>query len=382
MQDFNGPCRGLFLTSALLALTACGPDRAFDLDLRDNLGTAFDTTPAVEQRVADRPRPDNRGVISYPGYQVAIARQGDTIAGVAQRLGLPPEELARYNGVAATAPLRPGEVVALPRRVAEPSPATGSPTTGPIRPAGTITTTPLEESASAAISRGERAAAGSEPARHRVESGETAFSIARRYGVPVEALAQWNGLDANMTVREGSYLLIPVAEPAEIPESQPGQGTQVPPPPSAAEPLPEESATQEPPEETPDVSNLGAEATESSASGARLAYPVPGSVIRAFNKGSNDGIDISAPAGTPVKAADSGTVAAITRDTDQIPILVLRHEGGLLTVYAGVADVAVEKGESVSRGQTIAQVRSGDPSFLHFEVRDGFDSVDPSDYLE
>jgi lipoprotein NlpD len=381
MAELRGPYSGVALISALLALTACGPDRSFDLDLRDNLGTAFDTTAAV-QEVADRPRPDNRGVISYPGYQVAIARRGDTIASVAGRVGLPAEELARYNGVPSTAALRSGEVVALPRRVAEPSPATGSPTTGPIRPAAPITATPLEESASAAIARGEQSAAGAEPTRHRVQSGETAFSIARRYGVPVEALAEWNGLDGNMTVREGSYLLIPVVEPAAIPESRPGQGTVVPPPPSAAEPLPEENATQNPPEETPEPSDLGAEATASSASDARLTYPVQGSVIRAFSKGTNDGIDLSAPAGTPVRAADAGTVAAITRDTDQVPILVLRHSGGLLTVYAGVANVTVEKGDSVSRGETIAQVRSGDPSFLHFEVREGFDSVDPADYLD
>ena len=86
-------------------------------------------------------------------------------------------------------------------------------------------------------------------------------------------------------------------------------------------------------------------------------------------------------AGTPVRAAAAGTVAAVTRDTDGIPILVLRHSDGLLTVYAGLDDLGVKKGDVVTRGQSIAKVRSGDPAFLHFEVRKGLEAVDPTPFL-
>ena len=92
-------------------------------------------------------------------------------------------------------------------------------------------------------------------------------------------------------------------------------------------------------------------------------------------------MDLAAEPGTPVRAAEAGTVAAITEDTDRVPILVLRHPNNLLTVYANIGDLAVKKGDSVSRGQTIAQVRSGGGSFLHFEVREGFEPVDPMGYL-
>ena len=109
--------------------------------------------------------------------------------------------------------------------------------------------------------------------------------------------------------------------------------------------------------------------------------PVQGRIVRPYQKGTSEGIGISAAVGTAVAAADDGTVAAITRDTDQVPILVLRHEGSLLTVYAGVQNIAVAKGDSVKRGQKIAEVRDASPSFLHFEVREGFDSVDPIPYL-
>ncbi|MBL3567860.1 M23 family metallopeptidase, partial [Rhodovulum sulfidophilum] len=122
-------------------------------------------------------------------------------------------------------------------------------------------------------------------------------------------------------------------------------------------------------------------AKEATAATARFAMPVSGSIIRGYQKGKNDGVDISAKAGTAVKAAADGTVAAITRDTDQVPILVVRHADNMLSVYANIDGIAVQKGAKVTRGQTVAQVRSGNPAFLHFELRKGFESVDPMPYL-
>ena len=96
----------------------------------------------------------------------------------------------------------------------------------------------------------------------------------------------------------------------------------------------------------------------------------------------NEGINIKAAPGTPVKAADAGTVAAITKSEDGVPIIVVRHAGNLLTVYANVTDVQVQKGDTVRRGQGIAKLRGGDDAFVHFEVRQGFDSVDPTPLLQ
>jgi murein DD-endopeptidase MepM/ murein hydrolase activator NlpD len=83
-----------------------------------------------------------------------------------------------------------------------------------------------------------------------------------------------------------------------------------------------------------------------------------------------------------VKAAADGTVAAITKDTQGTPIVVIRHADGILTVYAGVDGLKVAKGDKVSKGQGIAVVRAGDPAFVHFEIRKGVDSVDPMAYLQ
>jgi murein DD-endopeptidase MepM/ murein hydrolase activator NlpD len=108
--------------------------------------------------------------------------------------------------------------------------------------------------------------------------------------------------------------------------------------------------------------------------------PVEGPILRPYSA-ANEGIDITAAPGTPVRAAGDGEVAAITQDTDQVPILVIRHADGLLTVYANIRNITVERGERVSRGQDVAEVGDGDPSFLHFEVRRGFEAVDPDRYL-
>ncbi len=371
-----------------LGISAC--DGPFDFDLRGVTG-AFSTAPAAAAASAERPRPDARGVISYPGYQVAVARAGDTIEDVAVRVGLPEAELAQFNGITADVPLRGGEIIALPRRVAEPSTATGAapgqidvtelagraidnaPATRPVagQPAQSVTG-PAEE-----------------PIRHRVERGETAFTIARLYRVSTRALAEWNGLGPDFAVREGQYLLIPLprtAAPAPqesdpAPTTAPGVGSPTPTPPSATLPLPPPEAPAATPEPEPEPETPVADVGPTSAPPtAEMQIPVQGSIIRPYSKGRNDGIDIQAAAGAPVVAAASGTVAAITNSADGRPIVVIRHPQGLLTVYANVTDVGVAKGDPVRRGQKIANLRDDD-TYVHFEVRDGFDSVDPERYL-
>jgi len=382
--------RGLTLSVSLLALGAC--TNGIDLDLRSPAG-GFDTSDAARQTTERRPNPDDRGIISYPNFQVVVAKRGDTVADVANRVGVDSSELARYNGIDIGAKLRAGEVIALPRRVAEPSPETGADAFGPIRPDDTIDITTL---AGDALDRADAAQpprqtttptpaqTGIEPIRHKVVRGETAYSISRLYRISVRSLADWNGLGSKLTVREGQYLLIPVtgdtaiAAPATVQTTTiPGAGSPTPTPPSASTPLPE--AEPEPAVTQPEQI-LTEERTAASGT-SKLLMPVSGSIIRGYEKGKTDGIDIAASAGTSVRAAADGTVAAITRDTDQVPILVLRHADNLLTVYANIGNVKFQKGAKVTRGQTIAEVRGSSPSFLHFEVRQGFDSVDPVPFV-
>ena len=251
---------------------------------------------------------------------------------------------------------------------------------------GQITATalpPADQPAPAAAVTPATAAVGAEPIRHQVVRGETAFSISRLYNVPVTAIAEWNGLNAEFTIREGQYLLIPQGgvAPQRAPAAvvtAPGAGSETPVPPSAATPLPAATAPVAAPQ-TPDTGTPAPAAPVASAS--RLAAPVQGSIIRAYAPGSNEGVDFGVPAGTDVRAADAGSVAAVTTDTSGGSIVVIRHADGLLTVYTQMDNLTVQKDASVSRGQVIGKVRAGNPSFLHFEVRRGLQSVDPMDFL-
>lgn len=401
MRAPRGACRRMILaTVALGALAACD-GQPLDFDLR-GLGGGFSTADAATKATANRPRADDRGVISYPNYQVAVANRGDTLNDVATRLNLNAAELAKFNGVAADVPLRKGEIIALPRRVAEPSPATGAATTGPIQPldvtalAGnainnspdTSVQTAALPSAQTATAPSSAAQSGAEPIRHKVERGETAFTVARLYQVSAKSLAEWNGLGADFAVREGQFLLIPVERQAppqrEVATASatpaPGVGSPTPTPPSAVKPLPANDTATTPAATPAPTVNVGK--TTAPVKAAKMGFPIKGDIIREYSKGKNEGINIKAAPGTSVKSADAGTVAAITQSADGVPIIVVRHPDNLLTVYANVTDVAVQKGDTVRRGQGIAKLRSGDDAYVHFEVRNGFDSVDPLPYLQ
>ncbi|WP_430463955.1 peptidoglycan DD-metalloendopeptidase family protein [Tabrizicola sp.] len=386
----------VFGLSAMLLVSACSGG-SMDWDLRRGAG-ALDTSDAALQATGPRPAADGRGVISYPGYQVAVARRGDTVGSVATRVGLSANELASYNALQPGDSLREGEVLALPSRVAA-APAAGGVIGGGASPGAidvsTIATTALDRvgsttpappaAAAPTAAKTIGGASGMEPTRHQVARGETAFSIARSYNVSAKALADWNGLGADLSVREGQYLMIPTptgAPPARetVAEVAPGTGTPTPTPPSAKAPLPDEKVAPaaEVAKAKPPAEDLGSQRTTA----AKFAMPVQGKIIRGYAKGRNDGIDIAAAPGTPVKAAADGSVAAVTKDTTGTPIVVLRHADGLLTVYAGVDGLKVAKGDSVKKGQTIAAVRQADPSFVHFEVRKGVDSLDPLPYVQ
>ncbi|MFN4158962.1 MAG: peptidoglycan DD-metalloendopeptidase family protein [Gemmobacter sp.] len=384
------PTRALICATALVALTACSPSGTLDWDLRG--AGQGSTAEAAQRATAAPPRPDSRGVLSYPGYQVAQARRGDSVSSVAARVGLGAEELARANALEPGDMLRAGEILALPRRVGEGDAFAAAAPSG--APSGSVIGGPIDVTtiAGGAIDRAAPAVPaaaprGPEPIRHRVARGETAYSVARTYNVSARALADWNGLGPDLGLREGQTLLIPTAtgtppQRTAAAATAPGTGTLAPPPPSAAQPLPAERTTPaaQTPRETPASPAMAAQRTATSA--ARMAMPTEGRIIRPYAKGRNDGIDIAAAAGSPVRAAADGTVAAITKDTDQVPIVVIRHEGNLLTVYANIDNVTVARGASVKRGQQFAVVRRAEPAFLHFEVRRGAESTDPMGFLQ
>ncbi|MCY4303172.1 MAG: LysM peptidoglycan-binding domain-containing M23 family metallopeptidase [Aestuariivita sp.] len=374
----------IFILITPLTLISCS--EISEVDLRGNFG-GFTTSEVATTLIQERPFPDDRGLITYPNFQFAVARRADTIETIARRLGVDPQELADFNKIDLNTSLHSGELIALPYRIN----IRGVKSSTQVDLA-TLANNALEGIPNSKVINNDSTSArrlptGDQPIRHRVLIGETAYTIARLYNVPVQSLADWNGLDSDYKIREGQYLLIPtttqsnssgtITETVLPNATTPGIGTPTPTPPSATRPLPKENAIVAKPTTKNTEINIGTPSTSS----AKMVMPLDGKIIRDYQKGKNDGIDIAGPPGNEIKAASGGTVAAVTSSADRAPIVILRHPDNVITVYANVGEISVQRGDTVSRGQTIARLKTESNTFLHFEIREGVEAVDPFDYL-
>lgn len=111
-----------------------------------------------------------------------------------------------------------------------------------------------------------------------------------------------------------------------------------------------------------------------------FAEPVDGKVVADFGSPvagkPNKGVDFEVPAGSPVKAAESGEVVYVGRLPGYGDVVAIKHGNDWATVYGHTSDIGVTKGQMVTKGQDIAHV---DPAAnrLHFEVRRRGKPVDP-----
>jgi lipoprotein NlpD len=214
---------------------------------------------------------------------------------------------------------------------------------------------------------------------HRVQRGQTLWSIARAYKVDVQTLARANRLTDVDRLEVGQKLYVPgVARPRKVasrcpctPVKASGTSTRVV---SRERPRP------------PSVSSGPFGATLEPQ--AVFIWPVEGTITRAFHprgKHQHDGIDIAAPRGTPIRAVADGEVIY----SDEGPggygrIVILRHEAGMVTVYAHTQRNFVRVGQQVRQGERIATVgNSGRTSgyHLHFEIRRRTVPVSPFKFL-
>ena len=374
----------IILFFILMSVGSCGVFNNLDFDLR---GNEYDTSEAVRKAMKTRPLPDSRGIISYSTYEVAVARQGDTIKSIADRVGLDSKNIASYNGMSSLEKLNEGQLISLPNRTKIGKIQKNKSTSR----YNEVNVTELANAAIDTATDNKKETKKStfdqenEPIRHKVSRGETAFTISRLYNVSIRSLADWNGLDSNYTIREGQYLLIPLLIHEVAPKVatvKPGENSKTPSPPSSVEALPEPISKGNSETKLNELNTSDQLKSIMADDTGPFSYPVNGKIIRDYIKDKTDGIDISAPEGTPILAAEKGIVAAITADTQEVPIIVLKHEGNLLTVYAGIGDIAVNEKEEVSRSQVIGKIQPGNPPFLHFEVRRGFESLDPIKFLE
>lgn len=228
---------------------------------------------------------------------------------------------------------------------------------------------------------------------YTVQEGDTLTAISRKTGVSAAALKSANGMTDGL-IRVGQKLTIPTGAVVQTASAKPA-AVDVAPTGSAA---PANKATEQVSGYTPpkraekvieDAEQQAAIAPDSTGIG-RMRWPVRGRVISGYGANSggkaNDGIDISVPEGTSVRAAENGVVIYAGDGLKEFGNTVLvRHEDGLVTVYGHASELKVTRGEKVKRGQEIARSGmsgSADTPKLHFEVRKNSSPVDPKKFLE
>lgn len=139
-----------------------------------------------------------------------VVGPGHTLSKIAARYHVSVAELCRANGLSETAPIRPGQVLVVPR-AGSPSTADNTPSpvaeASPTRSPGTSETTPTPAASTARAPS--VAAASTKPVRHVVSEGQTLGKVAARYHVSVDALCVANGIDRATAIRPGQTLLVP-----------------------------------------------------------------------------------------------------------------------------------------------------------------------------
>jgi murein DD-endopeptidase MepM/ murein hydrolase activator NlpD len=229
------------------------------------------------------------------------------------------------------------------------------------------------------------------PGVHVVSQGETLTKISRLYGKQISEIARANNIQATSKLSVGDRLVIPgMRVSAAMPKATPAaaQVAQAKPAPAAAPKEPERAVVFAPvPEAVP--SKGPAKVAEATGALPNFRWPAKGRVIAAFgpttNGQQNNGINISLPENTPVKAAEDGVVDYAGNELNGYGNLVqVRHPNGYVTAYAHTKELLVKRGDQVKRGQSIArsgQTGNVNAPQLHFEIRKGASPLDPIKFL-
>lgn len=242
---------------------------------------------------------------------------------------------------------------------------------------------------------------------YRVKSGDTIIGIALENGVSWRDIVNWNQL-ANPNLIEVGQLLrvrgsggpapadmrasapqtsaVPQSAPA-VPASAPVTPAQ-PSAPVAVASAPVTPAKPVVREATKEVARETTKAAPTVASGSssssRWGWPGNGNVVGQFSDSGSKGISISGNEGDPVVAAGDGRVVYSGSGLRGYGNLVIvKHDDDFLTAYAHNKSIMVSEGQSVKRGQKIAELGKTDSDVpkLHFEVRKSGKPVDPMTYL-
>lgn len=388
--------------SAPKSPTASGPivlqPRSTNGNALKIVGADNTVTGSVQQAVATKSATVKpQGWNNTKGAKVTV-RPGETLHNLSRRYGVPVSDIMKANDIKDANSVAAGRTILIPTynysATAPVSAPDSDPTTKVSRssrgfqgqPRGRVavpTARAVKETAAAApVNTASRTPILTSGSSYVVQSGDTLSGIARKTGSSVTAIRSANGLTNNI-VRLGQSLTIPGAgydntvTGSVPPATKQSAGKKV---------LPAATAG------AVTVAKRSQEqvSTPSKTNSTGFRWPASGRVISKFGErqpsGSNDGIDISVPIGTPIKASENGTVIYSGAELEDFGKLILvSHAGGWVSAYAHASTTLVRRGDTVRRGQVIAKSgKTGNATVpkLHFELRKNSNPVNPLKHLK
>jgi murein DD-endopeptidase MepM/ murein hydrolase activator NlpD len=180
---------------------------------------------------------------------------------------------------------------------------------------------------------------------HIVQKRESLWKICKAYGVSMQDVAELNNIKNTSQIKAGDKIFIPGADkPRNLSETKAATATT-------------------PPEKI--ISRPGL-----------FSWPVRGKIIEEYGIYGgikHDGINIKAPVGAAVKAAKEGTVAFAGILEGYGNTIIIEHKDNYATVYANNQTNLVKQGQTVTKGQKIAEVGGAQDAnaitYLHFQIR-------------
>ncbi len=374
----------VILLNVIFMLSCCNTSKTDKQSLKN-----FDN---VSIKTLSRPEPDQQGIISYSSYQIFIANGEDTIEEIAFKLNIKPDELALYNGLIINYRPREGEVLALPERV----------NASEIK----VFKNWSEESTRETIKTEvgieiKNISNPNDPTRHRVKSGETAYTIAKLYNVSVESLANWNGLGPDLNIRVGREIIIPAAATSKeynskIEVQNKDKKSNIV---KINESLNESNIENDDNQFLLNENNENNENSdkenfieiEKEISNNSFLTPVNGNIKNNYNpfpsdgEKKNDGIDYEVNGNSDIKASFDGIIVLISEKAvgSSGKIILMKHDNELISIYGGIGEIFVKKGDKIKKGTLIGKAigNKNEKSIVHFEIRKGMKSVDPKSLI-
>ncbi|MBC8267321.1 MAG: M23 family metallopeptidase [Rhodospirillaceae bacterium] len=282
--------------------------------------------PEDGPRATNRPQTSGGSATAFVNADAVIVGKGDTVYGLSKRHRVSARAIIQANHLQAPYVLTPGQRLVLPRA-----------------------------------------------RNYVVKRGDSLSVIAENQNADMYAIARLNGLRPPYTIQIGQRLTLP-----DVNRTQPVSL------PTAAAPPPKRKSLSTITKPAPQIVEAPPART-----GKGFLWPVRGKIVSAYGGKSeglkNDGINIAAPRGAQVVAAENGIVAYAGNELRGFGnLLLLKHTGGWITAYAHNETLLVKRGDKIKKGQTIAKVGSSGSvqvPQLHFELRKGKKAIDPIKYL-